>query len=85
MRLIILEKVMLWNTKKFKKRFLLYIDGDLPEVEEVLIEQHLNECSSCKKHFDALANIWNEERKLEQQLPSPALWYNLKNRMEAKM
>ena len=34
--------------KKIQKRFLLYIDGDLPEVEEVLIEQHLNECSSCK-------------------------------------
>lgn len=70
--------------KKIQKRFLLYIDGDLPEAEKLLMEQHLTECSSCKNHFGGLANIWNEERKLEQLLPSPALWYALKNRMEEK-
>ncbi|MCX6173970.1 MAG: zf-HC2 domain-containing protein [Ignavibacteriales bacterium] len=70
--------------KKIQKRFLLYIDGDLTETEKLLIEQHLTECSSCKKHFEELANIWNEEIKLEQPLPSPALWYALKNRMEEK-
>jgi len=70
--------------KKIQKRFLLYIDGDLPETEKLLIEQHLIECYSCKNHFDGLANIWNEERRLEQPIPSPALWYNLKNRMEEK-
>ena len=70
--------------KKIQKRFLLYIDGDLPEAEKLLIEQHLTECSSCKKHFEELANIWNEERKLEPMLPPPALWYDLKNRMEEK-
>jgi predicted anti-sigma-YlaC factor YlaD len=77
-----IRKGKVMEHKKIQKKFLLYIDGDLPEAEKVLIEQHLNECSSCKKHFDALANIWNEERKLEQPLPSPTLWYNLKNRME---
>lgn len=70
--------------KKIQKRFHLYIDGNLPEADKVLIEQHLNECDSCKKHFEVLAELWNEERKLAQPLPSPALWYNLKNRMEGK-
>ena len=68
--------------KGIRRRFLLYIDGDLSETEKVLIERHLNECTGCKKHFEELANIWNEERKLEQLLPSPALWYSLKNRIE---
>lgn len=70
--------------KKIQKRFLLHIDGDLHESERLLIEQHLTECSSCKNHFEELANIWNEERRLEQPLPSQALWYDLKNRMEKK-
>lgn len=68
--------------KKIQKRFLLYIDGDLNVAEKLIIDHHLNECSSCKKHFEELANIWNEERTLEQPLPSPALWYKLKNRMD---
>lgn len=65
-----------------QKKFLLYIDGDLSEAEKLLIDQHLNDCGDCKRHFEELANIWNEERKLEQPLPSPILWYNLKDRME---
>jgi len=68
--------------KKIQKRFLLYIDGDLSEAEKLMLDQHLDECDDCKRHFEELANIWKEERKLEQPLPSPALWYNLKNRME---
>lgn len=68
--------------KKVQKKFLLYIDGDLFEAERLLIERHLNECSECKEHFDELAKIWNEERTLEQPLPSQALWYDLKDRME---
>lgn len=68
--------------KKIQKRFLLYIDGDLNAAEKLIIDQHLNECVGCKKHFEELAEIWNEERKFEKPLPSPALWYDLKNRME---
>lgn len=68
--------------KKIQKKFLLYIDGDLSEDENLLIDQHLNECRSCKRHFEELANIWNKERTLEQPLPSQALWYDLKDRME---
>ena len=68
--------------KKIQKRFLLYIDGDLNVAEKLIIDQHLNECVSCKKHFEELADIWMKERKFEKPLPSPALWYDLKNRME---
>ncbi len=68
--------------KKIQKKFLLYIDGDLSETEKLLIDQHLDECAECKRHFEELANIWNEERILESPLPSPALWYDLKDRME---
>ena len=68
--------------KKIQKKFLLYIDGDLPESEKILIEQHLNECVTCNKQYEVITKIWKEERKLEQPLPSPALWYDLKNRME---
>ena len=68
--------------KKIQKRFLLYIDGDLNVAEKLIIDQHLNECVSCKKYFEELADIWMKERKFEKPLPSPALWYDLKNRME---
>ena len=68
--------------KKIQKKFLLYIDGDLSVAEKLMIDQHLNECVSCKKHFEELADIWMKERKFEKPLPSPALWYDLKNRME---
>lgn len=72
------------NHKKIQKKFLLYIDGDLSEDEKLLIDQHLDECSTCKQHFEDLANIWNEERKLEQPSPSTALWHSIKDRMEKK-
>lgn len=68
--------------KNIQKKFLLYIDGDLSIAEKLLIDRHLKECVGCKKHFEKLANIWKEERKLEQPLPSSLLWYDLKNRME---
>lgn len=68
--------------KKNQKKFLLYIDGDLSEVEKLLIDQHFDECADCKRYFEELANIWNKERILESPLPSPALWYDLKDRME---
>lgn len=68
--------------KKIQKKFLLYIDDDLSEVEKIFIDRHLDECAECKRHFEELANIWNEERTLEQPLPSQALWYDLKDRME---
>jgi predicted anti-sigma-YlaC factor YlaD len=56
----------------------------LPEAEKLLIEQHLNECSSCNKYYEELANIWKEERTLEQPLPSTELWFNIKNRIEGE-
>lgn len=68
--------------KNIQKKFLLYIDGDLSEVEKIFIDQHLDECADCKRHFEELAKIWNKERTLEQPLPSQALWYDLKDRME---
>jgi len=68
--------------KKIQKRFLLYIDGDLNVAEKLIIDQHLNECVTCNKQYEVITKIWKEERKLEQPLPSPALWYDLKNRME---
>lgn len=68
--------------KKFQEKFLLYVDGDLSEAGKLLIDQHLDACVDCKRHFEELANIWNEERILESPLPSQVLWYDLKNRME---
>lgn len=68
--------------KNIQKKFLLYIDDYLSETEKLLIDQHLNECADCKRQFGELANIWNEERTLEKPLPSQALWYDLKDRME---
>ena len=67
---------------KIQKKFLLYIDGYLSEAEKLLIDQHLNECGDCKRHFEELTNIWNEERILESPMPSQALWYDLKDRIE---
>lgn len=68
--------------QKIQKKFLLYIDGDLSEAEKLLIDMHLDECGDCKRHFEELATIWNQERTLEKPMPSPALWYELKDRME---
>lgn len=68
--------------QKIQKKFLLYFDGDLSEVEKILIDQHLEKCTDCKRHFEELVKIWNEEKTLGKPLPSQALWYDLKDRME---
>jgi predicted anti-sigma-YlaC factor YlaD len=70
------------NHNKIQKKFLLYFDGDLSASDKSAIDQHLNECAHCKKLFREVSEIWGQESNFEQPIPSPKLWYELKNRLE---
>lgn len=70
------------NHKKIQKQFLLYNDGDLSPKEKSLFDQHISECADCRTLFHEVSEIWRLESNIEKLVPSPTLWYKLKNRIE---
>jgi len=69
--------------KKIRKKFILYLDGDLPETERNKIEQHLSGCESCKNALKAIDELWNNEKMYEAS-PPESLWYKLNYKLEEK-
>ncbi len=69
--------------KKIRRKFILYLDGDLPETEKGKIEKHLSVCESCRNALKVIKELWDGEEKF-QVLPPESLWYKLKDRLEEK-
>jgi len=67
--------------RRIQKKFLLYLDGDLPEKEKREINVHLSRCSDCSTQFAKLSLAWKPQR-IERVEPSPFLWARLERRLE---
>lgn len=59
--------------KFFKDRFLLYIDGDLPDEEYRQCRDHFKACSACRQQLEALSLLWREEAEAPVDVPSVRL------------
>lgn len=68
---------------KIRRKFILYLDGELPETEKRKIDKHLSICASCRDALNAVMELWKSEES-SQVLPPESLWYELKERREGK-
>jgi anti-sigma factor RsiW len=64
------------------EKLLLYLDGNLPDVEIQQIRKHLSSCADCAKRHDALASVWQSESRLDKAEPSPFVWTRLQSRIK---
>jgi hypothetical protein len=65
-----------------QEKLLLYLDGNLSDEEMQKIRNHLSSCSICTEQHNALASVWQSERRLEKVQPPPFLWTRLQARMK---
>ncbi|MBI4650064.1 zf-HC2 domain-containing protein [Candidatus Desantisbacteria bacterium] len=65
------------NHKNIQKKFLFYIDGNLPASEMNMVKEHISLCPLCSKHLDEISEIWKQEKILEEREPSPYIWKKL--------
>ena len=64
------------------EKLLLYLDGNLPDVEMQKIRNHLSGCADCAERYEALASAWQSESRLDKAHPSPFLWTRLQARIK---
>jgi predicted anti-sigma-YlaC factor YlaD len=63
------------------KQLFLYLDGELSENEIRRIDNHLEECASCRSVYENTREAWNALR--EEEIPHQPFFYTrLKQRME---
>jgi len=66
--------------RRIQKKFLFYLDGDLPEKEKQEVDIHLSGCPDCSTHLARLSSAW-KPGKAERFEPSPFLWARLERRL----
>ena len=61
-----------------------YLDGDLPEDERLLVEEHLGRCDECLEEVEALRSIREGALALPREIAPPAdLWPAIAARIQA--
>ena len=70
------------NHKQTEEKLLIYIDGDLSTRDMAAVQEHLEQCSSCKKYLDLLSEVWKAEADVKCENPSPFLWTRLEARID---
>ncbi len=60
--------------KAVKKKLIRYLDGDLPEDEQLLVREHLSSCSECRSRLNRLQEFWKTDRPVPRLTAPPYLW-----------
>lgn len=60
--------------KRIRKKWLSWLDGDLPEHERRVIEEHIDGCSSCRTLSERFKSLWTPPLVKEKAVPSPLIW-----------
>jgi hypothetical protein len=72
------------NCKKIKNQLLLYLDNELPEMQQLKVQQHLASCTDCSKRLKQLENIWRFSEDIEKVEPSGSLWTGIAAKLSAR-
>jgi tetratricopeptide (TPR) repeat protein len=69
------------HAKKFISE---YIDGDLGTARKARLEDHLSQCSDCRKVLKDLKNIVTDAQRLEEPSPPDNTWQKIESRLESR-
>lgn len=69
------------NCNETKDMLSLYIDGELNEKEKKIVEEHVNECESCRKEFEQYQKIINMLQNLIEEEPPKGFCKRLHERL----
>lgn len=69
------------NHSEVQEHLLLYLDGDLPELEEQQIRDHLSRCTQCSGQLKLLADVWKSGEARERIQPPAYLWAAIERRI----
>jgi anti-sigma factor RsiW len=61
-----------------------YLDGDLPEGEQIALEAHLQSCADCSAIVSDLRRVVRRARTLKPAVPATDLWPAIAQRIGAK-
>lgn len=61
-----------------------YLDRELAERERVGLEEHLDDCASCRGRLDGLRSVVSRLERLEQQAPPSDLVFLVERRVAAE-
>jgi predicted anti-sigma-YlaC factor YlaD len=59
---------------KIKKLISSYFDGELDEEQKKLVNEHIQQCSECRKEFDEMGKFEEVMGKMELKQPSNEVW-----------
>ena len=60
--------------KKIKKLISSYFDSELDEEQKKLVNEHIRQCSECRKEFEEMGKFEEVMGKMELKQPSKEVW-----------
>lgn len=72
------------NHRELRKKLSAYIDGEVAESEKKAIEQHLQDCHSCRQALEALRRTVRQVQALEDEPPPDWLTQQIMDRVRAE-
>jgi len=60
--------------KKIKELISSYFDGELDEEQKKLVNEHIRQCSECRKEFEEMGKFEEVMGKMELKQPSKEVW-----------
>ena len=68
--------------KTLHKKLIFFLENDLPEEEEELIKNHLDECADCRAFAEYMKQMLNVMQKEKSPGVNPFFYTQLKAKME---
>jgi len=69
------------NHKHWRKYFILYLDGELPDKARAHLKAHLLVCLPCQEELTLLQGHYQKARVLEKNAVPPFLWTRVRTRL----
>lgn len=71
------------NCERIEQRLSAWIDGELPESERALLDEHLRGCERCRREADALAEVDRIYAGAGELTPGSGLRYSVQARIRS--
>ena len=72
------------NCQETAQTLSAFLDGELPDVQRVLVSQHLEACEPCAAEYRSLAAAWERLGELPRTKPRAHLWPGIEVRLDRR-